>query len=180
MFYLILHESARNDNLTNRRDIFAEGIQNLFFNLSVLWDYGFGSSANLLIRRQSAATPTNLTNQNNSCYADSVLRCLYIQREFVVFIYDVSGFLTLRDKTNSLIGSLYNLFKIMDSKTDSTICFDVVWNYFENQKNPNTEFGRPQDIQDFLQFIIQRIEAEILQFFPDHDKHVLNKLNQFL
>lgn len=179
MFYLLSHKLARNDNLINRRDVFAESLQNLFYNFSVLWDYGFGSSANPFTRRQSATTPTNLTNQNNSCYADSVLRCLYIQRDFVVFIYDVSGFLTLRDRKNSLIGSLHNLFQIMDSKTDNTICFDVIWNFFENQKNPNAKFGRPQDIQDFLQFIIQRIEVEILQFFPDHNKHYLIKLNQF-
>ncbi|KAM0685017.1 hypothetical protein COBT_003774, partial [Conglomerata obtusa] len=105
---------------------------------------------------------TNLINQNNSCYADSVLRCLYNQRDFVSFIYEVTGFFVLCDKENSLIGRLNDLFEIIDSKADSTHTFDVIWKFFETQKNPNSHFGQPQDVQDFLQYIIQGIEAEIL------------------
>ncbi|KAM0685327.1 Ubiquitin carboxyl-terminal hydrolase 42, partial [Conglomerata obtusa] len=121
---------------------------------------------------------TNLINQNNSCYADSVLRCLYNQRDFVSFIYEVTGFFVLCDKKNLLIGRLNNLFEIIDSKADSTHTFDVIWKYFEKQTNPTLEFGRPQDVQDFLQYIIQGIEAEILQSFPDFNEYYINRFRQ--
>lgn len=140
-------------------DIYEDNSKNVTNNIDA------DANQSELISMQSQL-PNNLQNQNNSCYLDSLIECLYTQKDFVEFI---NRYKANNDDYNTALYHLNRLFSKMSENIDIDLKTNLLFNRIASQYNIDCTKFNQEDPHEFLKHIFELIGNELKLNYKSND-----------